>query len=396
MRFQRSFRPTALAQIFGVRDGHQVEGAEWSSSIRRRILIITAATDLRRGTVRTAAVSRRRFLGTVATICGAALRAGQTAEADTQRAGGLQSGNRSSPKRYTGSASVFGAEAKLILLHDEEPVAARALNAALAELREVEAVLSLYRPDSAVCRLNREGVLSRPHPFLVEVLRKAQKLSELSDGAFDVTVQPLWELYAAARKAGRVPEAAEIETARRKVDWHKVEVDPDRIRLGERGMAITLNALAQGFAADRVLATLRSHSIRHALVNTGEIGAMGRKENGEPWTLGIQHPRRPEAYAALVKLSECCMATSGDYATAFSNDLQRHHIFDPATGNSPQELASVTVVAPSGLDADGASTAVMVLGPERGLKLLQSFAGAEAFLVLKENRTIRTPRFPET
>jgi len=285
---------------------------------------------------------------------------------------------------------------KLIVLHERESVVTQAMDAALAELREVEAVLSLYRPDSAVCRLNREGVLSRPHPFLVEVLRKAQKLSELSDGAFDVTVQPLWELYAAARKAGRVPEAAEIETARRKVDWRKVEVDPDRIRLGERGMAITPNALAQGFAADRVLATLRSHSIRHALVNTGEIGAMGRKENGEPWTLGIQHPRRPEAYAALVKLSECCMATSGDYATAFSNDLLRHHIFDPATGNSPQELASVTVVASSGLDADGASTAVMVLGPERGLKLLNSFAGAEAFLVLKDNRTIRTPRFPET
>jgi thiamine biosynthesis lipoprotein len=332
----------------------------------------------------------------VATICGAALRAGQTAEADAQGAGGVQSGNRSGPERYTGSASVFGAEAKLILLHEEESVAAQAMDAVLVELREVEKVLSLYRPDSAMCRLNREGVLTRPHPFLVEVLRKAQKLSELSGGAFDVTVQPLWELYAAARKAGRIPKAAEIEAARRKVNWRKVEVAQDRIRLGQRGMAITLNALAQGFAADRVLAALRSHSIRHALVNTGEIGAMGCKEDGVPWTLGIQHPRRPDAYAALVRLSDCCMATSGDYATAFSNDFLRHHIFDPATGRSPQELASVTVVAPSGLDADGASTAVMVMGAKRGMKLLESFPGAEAFLVLKDGRTIKTPRFPET
>jgi thiamine biosynthesis lipoprotein len=302
---------------------------------------------------------------------------------------------RAGPARHTNSAPAFGAEAKLIVLHDDEAAAARAMGLALGELREVEEVLSLYRPDSALCRLNREGVLTRPHPFLVEVLRKAQQFSELSGGAFDVTVQPLWELYATAKRAGRVPEAAEVEAVRRKVDWRKVDVARDRIHLGERGMGVTLNALAQGFAADRILATLRSHSIQHALVNTGEIGAMGCKEGGAPWTLGIQHPRKPEAYVALAKLSDCCLATSGDYATRFSDDFRRHHIFDPATGRSPQELASVTVAAPSGLDADGAATAVMVLGQERGLKLLQSLPGAEAFLVLKDDRTIMTPRFPK-
>jgi len=320
---------------------------------------------------------------------------GQVAEGSSIGAGGLQSPlARSGPTRCTRSASVFGAEVKLFVLHEEEAVAARAMNAALAELRQVEDVLSLYRPDSAVCRLNREGVLKRPHPFLVEVLRKAQQLSELSGGAFDVTVQPLWELYASAKRAGRVPEPAEIETARRKVDWRKVDVAQDRIRLGELGMAVTLNALTQGFAADRVLAALRSHSIQHALVNTGEIGAMGCKEGGAAWTLGIQHPRKSDAYVALARLSDCCLATSGDYASRFSDDFLRHHIFDPVTGRSPQELASVTVVAPAGLDADGVSTAVMVLGPERGLKLLESFPGAEAFLVLKDNRTIMTPQFP--
>jgi thiamine biosynthesis lipoprotein len=269
------------------------------------------------------------------------------------------------------------------------------MNAALAELLQVEAVLSLYRADSALCRLNRDGVLVRPHPFLVEVLCKAQSLSEQTRGAFDVTVQPLWDLYAAAKKAGRVPDTADIETARRKVDWRKVEVASNRIRLRERGMAVTLNALAQGFAADRVLATLRAHQIRHALVNTGEIGAMGRKVGGEPWTLGIQHPRRPDAYVALAKLADRCMATSGDYATPFGEDFLRHHIFDPATGQSPQELASVTIVAPMGLDADALSTAVMVLGHERGLELLPSFPGSEAFLVFKAGRTIMTPRFPK-
>jgi len=127
-------------------------------------------------------------------------------------------------------------------------------------------------------------------------------------------VQPLWELYATAKRAGRVPEPDELETARRKVNWRKLTVTPDLIKLEEPGMAVTLNALAQGFAVDRVLAALRSHSIQHALVNTGEIGAIGRKETGEPWTVGIQHPRQPDAYVALASLVDCCMATSGDYA----------------------------------------------------------------------------------
>jgi len=155
-----------------------------------------------------------------------------------------------------------------------------------------------------------------------------------------------------------------------------------------------LNALAQGFAVDRVLAVLRSHSIQHALVNTGEIGAIGRKETGEPWTVGIQHPRQPDAYVALASLVDCCMATSGDYAARFSDDYVRHHIFDPANGKSPKESASVTVTAPAGLDADGLATAILVLGRDKGLKLLRTFPKAEAFLVFKDGQTVSTPGFP--
>jgi thiamine biosynthesis lipoprotein len=129
-------------------------------------------------------------------------------------------------------------------------------------------------------------------------------------------------------------------------------------------------------------------------VNTGEIGAVGRKEGGDPWTVGIQHPRQPNAYLALAKLENRCMAASGDYATRFSDDYLRHHIFDPTTGRSPQELASVTVVATTGLDADGLATAVLVLGQDQGLKLVSLFPRAEAFLVLKDGRTVRTPSFP--
>ena len=296
--------------------------------------------------------------------------------------------------RHTRTAAAFGAPTSFIVLHEDAATAVRAADSALAELQQVEQVMSLYRPESDLCRLNREGFIDRPHPFLVEVLRMALVMSRQSDGAFDVTVQPLWDLYAAAKKSGRLPEPAEVDATRRKVNWRNIEMASDAIRFRQPETAVTLNALAQGYAADRVLLKLREHGIHHALVNTGEIGARGHKEDGEPWQVGLQHPRQPDAYSALVKLTNRCMATSGDYATRFSDDFLRHHIFDPATGRSPEELSSATIVAPSGLEADGLSTSVLVLGAERGLQLLPSFPGAEAFLVFKNGRTRMTPHFP--
>lgn len=299
-------------------------------------------------------------------------------------------------QKHVRSGTAFGAHANLTTLHRNAEIANKGMDAAMAELHKVESLLSLYRPDSELCRLNRDGRLDHPHPYLVTVLSKARELSDLSGGAFDVTVQPLWDLYAAAKRAGRIPDQRKIEGARSKVNWRKLIVGPDLVKLEEHGMAVTLNALAQGFAADRVVAVLRSHSIRHALVNTGEIGAMGGKETGEPWTVGIQHPRNADAYVALASLLDCCMATSGDYATRFTDDYVRHHIFDPANGQSPWELASATVTAPAGLDADGLATAILVLGHEKGLKLLRTFPKAEAFLVLKDGQTVSTPGFPAT
>lgn len=348
---------------------------------------------------RAGVTTRRRFLGSLGTGAGLAgcPWIGWTAQAsaisgDTRP----ESAHRGRGRlvRHTRACSAFGAEASVIVLHESDELAARAIDSAMAELREVENLLSLYRPDSALRRLNHAGVIKSPHPWLVQILQKAIRLSQQTNGAFDVTVQPLWELYAAAKESGRLPALAEVETIRRKVDWRKVAISPNEIHLRETGMAVTLNALAQGFAADRVLAVLRQHGIRHALVNTGEIGAMGAKEGGEPWTVGIQHPRRLEAYIALASLTDAVMATSGDYATRFDEDFRRHHIFDPATGQSPVELSSATVVAPTGLDADGLATAIMLVGHQRGIELVESLPGAEAFLVLKDGRTMMTPRFP--
>jgi thiamine biosynthesis lipoprotein len=288
----------------------------------------------------------------------------------------------------------LGSEVSIAVIEEDRQRAKRALAAAFEELAQVEKLMSLYRPDSQLCRLNRDGLLSDPHPHLVEVLLRSRAASEKSDGAFDVTVQPLWEVYAEAQRSGRLPGPEAIEAARSKVDWRRVEVSADRVRLLGRGTAVTLNGIAQGFAADRVADALRRHGIEHALVNTGEIGAVGGKQDGEPWTVGIRHPREPKAHLALAGLAGRSLATSGDYATRFGDDYRDHHLFDPRTGRSPAAFASVSVVAPAACEADALSTAVFVLGPEAGLQLVRSTPGAEALLVFKDGRTLATADFP--
>jgi len=279
-------------------------------------------------------------------------------------------------------------------LHEQRAAAEAALEAAFAELDTVERVMSIYRRESELCRLNRDGSLDHPHAYLVQVLQTAQAMSERSGGAFDVTVQPLWELFAAAQKQGRLPDGGEIEAARRKVDWRRVEVSAQRVRLLGQGTAVTLNGIAQGFACDRALAALQARGIAHALVNSGELGSLGRKARGEPWKVGIQHPRRPDAFAAVLNLDGRCLSTSGDYATTFSPDFVNHHIFDPATGRSPVVFSSVSVLTPSCTEADALSTAVFVAGLERGFELLESTARTDALLIAKDGATRATKGFP--
>jgi thiamine biosynthesis lipoprotein len=263
-------------------------------------------------------------------------------------------------------------------------------------LREIESILSIYQRDSQLSRLNRDGFLNRPHQHLLTVLAASLETARRSSGAFDVSVQPLWDLYAAAQKQNRRPTDAEIADARRKVDRKRIEMTDSRIGLNDDGMAITFNGIAQGYATDRVTAVLAKHGVQLALIDVGELAALGDKTAGEPWKTGIQHPREPDAYVAIAKLEGRCLATSGDYATTFSDtgDKRDHHIFDPATGRSPTEFSSVSVVAKTAMEADALSTAVFVLGMERGRKLIEATPGADAFFVTKRGISSATAGFP--
>lgn len=292
------------------------------------------------------------------------------------------------------TSTALGTKISLLVLHEDRAVGEQALDDAFAELARVERVMSIYLAESQVSWLNAGGALPQPDPYLVRILHDAAEVSEQSAGAFDVTVQPLWTLYSEAQRRGQTPDAAALAAACREVSWRDVSVSPDRIAFRRRSMAITLNGIAQGFAADRVMEALKKRGIQHALVNTGEISSLGRRAQGDPWVVGIQHPRRPDAYFGLAALDGRCLSTSGDYETTFSPDFATNHIFDPATGRSPDSLASATVVAPTATLADALSTALFVLGPDRGLELAAQWPGVDVFLIRKDLTTLATKSFP--
>ncbi len=245
----------------------------------------------------------------------------------------------------------FGTTIWLRAAHSDGQRAERALDAAVHELRAIEAQMSLFKPDSGLSQLNRHGRLVNPDPRLVELIGFANQVSQHSAGAFDVSVQPLWTVWQSATRQHRLPSQAELDQARGQVGWQGIRVESQEIRL-KPGMALTLNGIAQGFAADRVRAVLASHGIKHALLDTGEWSALSPDFKVAGWRLGIANPLVEEQLIATLVADGRSIATSSDQHSHFSADRRHHHIFDPGTGYSPTSLASVTVLAASCALAD--------------------------------------------
>jgi len=300
----------------------------------------------------------------------------------------------SGQRLYNGADLAFGTTISVQLLHVDEKQANLAIEDAFAAAKSIDSLMSIYRQGSQVFTLNASGRLDHPDRHLRTVLQISRDLSELTDGAFDVTVQPLWSAYSNAGARGGLPAGEERERARRLVDWRQLAFSEHRVQLLRPGMAITLNGIAQGYATDLALAAVRKRGIEHALLDMGEFGAVGSREEGRPWMIGIQDPRKKERLPRILQMDGRGVATSGDYETYFSADFSQHHIFDPRTGRSPPDLASVTVVAPTVVLADGLSTAMMVMGPANAMKLTLELPNVDAMLIDKAGARWQSPGFP--
>lgn len=292
--------------------------------------------------------------------------------------------------RHRWHGSALGSSASIIL-HHPDTAAVRALIAqAVVEIERLESVFSLYRPDSALATLNATGRLTAPPFELVELLQAACEMARLTGGAFDPTVQPLWNLYAghfAKPGADAVgPAPALVQAARELVDWRAVEVDGRAIRLARADMALTLNGIAQGYITDRVTDLLRAHGVGHALIDLGEIRGLGRRTNGRPWCVGIREPDTGTSPRAEVALKDAAIATSSPAGTPLDATGRFHHLFDPRTGRCASGARQVTVLADNAMMADALSTTLAVLPADpTSLALLDHVAAArQAWLMTND------------
>ncbi|HYH17434.1 MAG TPA: FAD:protein FMN transferase [Azospirillum sp.] len=310
-------------------------------------------------------LSRRRFLTISAAAAGVALLPGALLSSPVRAA-------IAGPHVWRGAA--LGADAAIQLHHPDPAQADRLIRLCLEEVARLEKVFSLYRADSALARLNRDGELHDPPGDLVRLLEEAVAWGRRSAGAFDVTVQPLWQLYAGhfarpgADPAG--PPAAAVEAARRLVDHRALRVSAERISFARRGMAVTLNGIAQGYVTDRVAERLRAEGMTRVLVDLGEIHALDGHPDGRPWTVGLEDPLRGGPGATLA-VENRAVATSGGYGTRFDAAGRFTHLFDPASGRSAARWAAVTVLASDATTADALSTALSVLPEDRAAGLLR-------------------------
>ncbi|KAA5612639.1 FAD:protein FMN transferase [Rhodovastum atsumiense] len=276
------------------------------------------------------------------------------------------------PMLHVWRGSALGANAELQLHHPDPAEARRLIRDSLDEVARLERQLSLYQPDSALLRLNRDGALAAPPFDLLRLLAEAARFHALTDGAFDVTVQPLWDLYAGhfaragADPAG--PPAEAVAAALDRVGQHRIHLDADQITL-RPGTAITLNGIAQGYVTDRVVERLRANGITQALVDMGEARALGGHPMGDAWQVGLEDPAAPGQIAETIPLRNRAVATSGGYGTRFDAAGRFNHIFDPADGRSSWRYAAISVIAPDATTADALSTAFSLLPPERVAEL---------------------------
>jgi thiamine biosynthesis lipoprotein len=299
---------------------------------------------------------RRRFIGIIAATSALAL----------SPAGLRKVAASTHPTPVTWRGIALGADAQLQIHHPDPAWATELIRRAITETERLENTFSLYQPDSALARLNRDGRLGNAPGDLLRLLRESQGYSALTDGAFDPSVQVLWTLYADATRSGAgLPQDAVVERALRHVDYRAIEIRGRDVRLARPGMALTLNGIAQGYITDRITELLRDSGLEHALIDMGEIRGLCERPQDRPWRVGVaedSHERKP---LEVIEIRNRAVSTSAGRGTLLDPTGRITHIFDPRSGKATPRYRSVCVTAPNATMADALSTAFSMMEESR-------------------------------
>jgi len=289
----------------------------------------------------------------------------------------------------------MGTVVEITLMGENEESAKKAALQAFQEIKRIEYFMSPWIESSDVNRINRsagnDGV--KVSPETIEVIKRAQEVSKLSRGGFDITVGPLVQLWKKAREKGTPPDMEEVKENLNLVNFRNLKIHYEgKVSLRKKGMNIDLGGIAKGYAVDRAFELLKGLGYRNLVVNAGGDLRVGDSKPEGPWTVGVQHPRSPEKIMARISVSDTAVATSGDYEKFFIHQGKRyHHILNPKNGFPAEGCQSVTVLHKEGTTADVLATAIFVLGPEKGYALCQRLEGVECLIVDREGNITLSP-----
>jgi thiamine biosynthesis lipoprotein len=300
-------------------------------------------------------------------------------------------------KADSGYQLVMGTFARIVVVAKDAATGTECVEAGLAEIRKVDELMSDYKDDSEISRVNRQAA-QRAIPVsetTYEVLQKSLEFSKLTDGAFDVTLGPLVDLFHKAKKAQSAPTQEQIEQAKEKVGFEKLTLDSENrtVRFAVDGMRLDLGGIAKGYGVDKAVEAARRCGAVGVMVDIGgDVRCFGEPPEGrDHWRIGLQDPNlsvegvSSGGLVLTLKVTNAAVATSGDYQQFVLIEGKRYsHIMNRTTGMSVEGLSSVTIIADNATDADALATSVSVMGPEKGTALIEKIPNTEAILMTSQ------------
>ncbi len=291
---------------------------------------------------------------------------------------------------YSDKQAIMGTEVSVELWSEKPPAeAADLIDKVMAEMRRIDQHFSPYIKSSELSILNRHAgdkkVYANPLSVsaeLFKLLYNAKTISELSDGAFDITFASVARFY--DYRKGIKPDRQQVASHLQAINYNHVILNAgDRsVRFKRAGVRIDLGGIAKGYAVDQGVGILSAMNIEHAIVSAGGDSRLIGDRRGRPWLTGIKDPRSEAEMAVVMPLENTAISTSGDYERFFiDGDKRYHHILQPKTGDSAREVRSVTILGEDAITTDALSTTVFVLGVARGLALVNRLPGVDAVII---------------